>query len=443
MPMITYRFPRYLELLCEQLAEVEKPGYRAALAKMRCVNMDEVELRGAEAVVWAAATTHGFLIIHGDQLSVRHALRAIKAKADGFTMTESLKFIELIRLGDFHTLMAMTVKHVEALMPSMTSKNPLCLAALALLTFRSHKIKNKEKDIKKSGSYEEHENFLLSCGKEFLLDGLKTYQVEQQVAGITFDESEAGAINFIKKFLCEKRVDLWYSPDRPAAAYHDSLQAYLANVCSRTILTLAFKHAVREGDAICIHGLHRIFATMFQYSHANNQSQYGPSLLVQIVDFESASSRSKQRVNLLVSCNTTGNLGRNKAIDMVCENEVMGVKDLFTNMHHALEVTVVEKAVKAYNTIKMIKNHHLDCLEMNDRKAGSGNSERYFKECDKEDVREELQGVGAWYSDTSREKVTYTEEIQGMWDNVTQKKIEKFMRDKKELYDLERADLYD
>jgi hypothetical protein len=193
----TYRFPRYLELLCEQLPEVEKPGYRAALAKMRDVNVAEAELRGAEAVVWAAATTHGFLIIHGDQLSVRHALRAIKAKADGFTLTESLKFIELVRLGDFHTLMAMTVKHVEALMPSMSSKNPLCLAALALLTFRSHKIKNKEKDIKKSGSYEEHENFFLSCGKEFLLDGLQTFQVEQQVAGISFDESEAGAIKFM------------------------------------------------------------------------------------------------------------------------------------------------------------------------------------------------------------------------------------------------------
>ena len=67
----------------------------------------------------------------------------------------------------------------------------------------------------------------------------------------------------------------------------------------------------------------------------------------------------------------------------------------------------------------------------------------YFKACDKEDVREELQRVGAWYSDTSREKVTYTEEMQGMWDNVTEKKIEKFLKNKKELYDLERANLYD
>jgi hypothetical protein len=223
--------------------------------------------------------------------------------------------------------------------------------------------------------------------------------------------------------------------------HHDSVQAYLSNLSARCLLTLAFKHAVREGDAMCIHGLHRIFAIMFQYSHDNNQSQYGPSLLNQIVDYEGASSRAKQRINLLISCNMTGELGRNKALDMVNENEVMNLKDLLTKMHHALEVTVIEKAVKAYNPMKIIKNHHLDCLEMTKHKSGSGSSEKYFKESDKEDVKEELEKVSGWYTDTDREKIVYTQESLMMWDRVTEKKVKKFVMDKKELYDLGRGEL--
>jgi hypothetical protein len=435
-------FSRYLDLLPERLAEEERPEFRAALAQMRNVNVGEAELRSAEAVVWAVATTHGFLIIHGDQLSVRHALLAINAKKDGFTKAESLKFIEIIRLGDFHTLMAQTAKHLGALMPSpMSSRNPLSLAALAILTYRSHKISNNEKDIKKCGAYEEHENFFVSVGKEFLVDGLKTFLVEQQVDGVRIDESKAGAIDFLQKFLGTKRIDLWYDPDRPAAVYHDSVQAYLANLSARCLLTLAFKHAVREGDAMCLHGLHRIFAIMFQYSQDNNRSQYGPSLLSQIVDYEGASSRAKQRINLLISCNLTGDLGRNKALDMVNENEVMNLKDLLTKMHHAVEVTVVEKAVKAYNPMKIIKSHHLDCLEMTKHKSGGGSSEKYFKESDKEDVREELARASGWYASSDREKIVYTQESLMMWDRVTKKKVKKFVMDKKELYDLSRGEL--
>ena len=126
---------------------------------------------------------------------------------------------------------------------------------------------------------------------------------------------------------------------------------------------------------------------------------------------------------------------------MVNKNEVMNLKDLLTKIHHALEVTVVEKAVKAYNPMKIIKSHHLDCLEMTKHKSGGGSSEKYFKESDKEDVREELERASGWYADTDREKIVYTHESLMMWDRVTEKKVKKFVMDKKELYDLGRGEL--
>lgn len=51
-------FPRYLDLLSERLAEEERAVFRTALPQMPDVSITEAELRGAEAFVWAAATTH-------------------------------------------------------------------------------------------------------------------------------------------------------------------------------------------------------------------------------------------------------------------------------------------------------------------------------------------------------------------------------------------------
>ena len=51
--------------------------------------------------------------------------------------------------------------------------------------------------------------------------------------------------------------------------------------------------------------------------------------------------------------------------------------------------------------------------------------------------------VAGWSSDSSREKVEYTESMLAMWDRVTVDKLKKFINNKKHLYDLERSTFFD
>ena len=89
-----------------------------------------------------------------------------------------------------------------------------------------------------------------------------------------------------------------------------------------------------------------------------------------LVDYAAASTRDKERIDLLVTTNSTGRPGCCIPIDMCCEHKVRQAKDLFRSFNSQLEVTLIKKAILAQNSTHIMKEHWIDCFGKGDMKTG-------------------------------------------------------------------------
>ena len=108
-------------------------------------------------------------------------------------------------------------------------------------------------------------------------------------------------------------------------------------------------------------------------------SKYAQYLLMNLIDYEAASSRDKERIDLLVTTNSTGRSGCSVPLDMCCEHNVRKVKDLFKSFNNQLETTLINKSVMSLNSMLGMKDHFVDCLGKGDLKSGGEHRHSHLK----------------------------------------------------------------
>ena len=107
----------------------------------------------------------------------------------------------------------------------------------------------------------------------------------------------------LREFLSNSNIQLWWDPAVKEPIYYDDAEEYAVNTATRTIILMAYKHALKYGDATCIHAIHKILAIFFQFSSDVMNSQYGPSLMNECIDYEGLSSMDKMRVDTMICIN--------------------------------------------------------------------------------------------------------------------------------------------
>ena len=149
--------------------------------------------------------------------------------------------------------------------------------------------------------------------------------------------------------------------------------------------------------------------------------------MLNIVEYEAASSRDKERINLLVTTNSTGQLGYCIPTDMACEHRVRQIKDLLRSYHNQLETVLIEKSVLAQNVILKMSDHFHDSIGKPQFKPGGEHRHEYLDDEEKAIVREELKRVNMFSLSEREEKVTFNVPTRRVWENLSDEKIDKFL----------------
>jgi hypothetical protein len=428
-----------LSLLAQRLEGEEKEVYSAALLNVKSVGATNQELKDAEAIINAVVDRFGGMLAWGDQLTVKKALEAVGSRKNDWTRLEQLAYIAMFMLGDLHIIMAMVCKSFRALMPIETSENRGTFGSLASILMRSHRISNKEAKIKKSGNFEEHSNFMITVGSTLLEEALERYYAKLAVEGVVIEQTVAGARNFLDSFLTDSKIQLWWDPAAEELTFYDNAEEYAVSAATRALVLMVFKHAVKYGDATCIRTIHKVLAILFQFSSTNMNSQYGPSLMNECLDYEGLSSMDKMRADSMITVSMIGVEGKNIAVDCMCEHKVGGCKCLMDRFTTSFDLNVVERAMKAQNTVLQMTDYLLDSVCREDLKTGGGNSVIYFKEEEKAAIKKELRKLSPLEDPQGRDKVEYSFRVRGPWKGLTMAKVNRVVQHKAGLYDLERG----
>ena len=157
-------------------------------------------------------------------------------------------------------------------------------------------------------------------------------------------------------------------------------------------------------------------------------SRYAPFLLKNIVDYESASTRDKERINLLVTSNSTGKPGCCIPLDMLCEHKVKTVKQLLRSFQNQLETTLITKAVLAENSTVAMKEHFFESIGKGKTVGGGEHRHDLFKNGEKEVVRSQLQRLNMFSSESSRRtEVNFHVKSRKVWETLDDEKVDLFL----------------
>ena len=145
-----------------------------------------------------------------------------------------------------------------------------------------------------------------------------------------------------------------------------------------------------------------------------------------VVDYEGASTRDKERLDLLVTTNSSGCKGCNIPVDMCCEHNVRKVKTLLRSYHNQLEHNLIVKSVKANNSTMIIRDHVFDSLGKGDLKAGGDHRQRHLQDEEKKIVRKELRRLKMFDPDSNR-NVKFNITIRRVWENLKDENVDIFL----------------
>jgi hypothetical protein len=73
--------------------------------------------------------------------------------------------------------------------------------------------------------------------------------------------------------------------------------------------------------------------------------------------FMGASPRTKARIDLLVTCNPTGGLGKGLPRDQINDHDVKVVKESLLRLHSQITDNVLSKAILGDNVLSQIQEH--------------------------------------------------------------------------------------
>ena len=322
----------------------------------------------------------------------------------------------------FHLRMNKSIQDLECGMPTEVNVDD----ELSLGYFRTYlglnQITNKADNIKRCGEFEKHDQFLLEVGKEILIDAFKTF-LRDNTASIV--KTTAGAISLILRFLSESDIKYFYDPENfdEKVKFDDVLSA-CRDTAGRTFLALVADKVEHEGDGMGVRAVRKVMIPYFLNKKIAQTSKYAISLMSNLVNFMGASERTKQRIDLLATCNPTGGLGKSLARDQVNEHKVKLVKESVRGLHSQLTDSVLSKAVLGDNVLHQIQEHDEESMLL--RFSGGRTSYRYIGEAERVKIRAEIEQVKPF--DLNREKREYFEKTSGsVFSGLSLERVDKFL----------------
>ena len=324
----------------------------------------------------------------------------------------------------FHLRMNKSIQDLESGMPAETNVED----ELSLGYFRTHlalsDISNKAENIKRCGAFEKHDNFLLKVGEEILINGFKTF-LSKNTESIT--KTTEGAISLILRFLRESDIKYFYDSDNfdEKLKFDDVLSA-CRDISGRTVLSLVADKVEHEGDGLGIRAVRKAIIPYFLNRKIAQTSKYAISLMTNMVCFMGASERTKQRIDLLATCNPSGGLGKGLARDQVNEHKVKLVKESVRGLHSQLTDNIVAKTVLGDNDLNQIKEHDEESILQ--QLSGGRTSYRYIGDDKRMKIREEIEKVQPF--DLTREKQKYlhfADCLGSVYSGLTPERIEMFL----------------
>ena len=141
---------------------------------------------------------------------------------------------------------------------------------------------------------------------------------------------------------------------------------------------------------------------------------------------QSSSERTKERMDELVCCNTSGLPAGGLCRDKVIEIIVRAVKDKLKNLHSSMKDQVIDKLIASLSTVNKIVDH--DAKSMGCEGFGIQASYDYIGEDIRLFMREKIADMNPF--NLEREKVDLLDKSQGLspFSGMTTAKLSRFVK---------------
>ena len=204
------------------------------------------------------------------------------------------------------------------------------------------KISNAESNIKKCGNFELHDQYITELGVQFLVNVFQNY-LEENVEDLdvnTKSDAQQLILDFLDKSDIKYLYDIEHADER---CKFDDLLSYCRDLSSRAVLSLVLDKMEGERDAQGLRALKTNMVTYFLNRKQNRQdSKYAIALFFDLVLEQSASERTRTRMENTVCINTSGKPGDGKHRDLVNEHVVRETKGAIKGMHSSLKEEIIK-----------------------------------------------------------------------------------------------------
>ena len=190
------------------------------------------------------------------------------------------------------------------------------------------------------------------------------------------------------------------------------------------MLSLVADKVEHHGDGLGIRGVRVAMIPYFLNKQKAQTSKYAIALLTNLINFKGASERTKQRIDLLATCNPSGGLGKGLARDHFNEHKVKLVKQSVKGLHSQLTDSMLSKTVLGDNVLNLLQEHDNESMLL--QTSGGRTSHRYIGEEERKKIREELEQVMPF--DLNREKREHYDKSSGsVFSGLSVERVEKFV----------------
>ena len=147
---------------------------------------------------------------------------------------------------------------------------------------------------------------------------------------------------------------------------------------------------------------------------------------------KSMSPRTKQRMDNLVCCNTSGLVGGGLFRDKVIEIIVRSVKTKLNNLHMTVNNTVLDKSISSLSTVSKIVQHDLESMSVGN--LGLQSSYDYIGDNARKYMREKIAELNPFSS--ARSQITLLDKSNGLspFSGMSMEKLERFVKRNKKNY---------
>ena len=411
---------QYLTLVGEQA--LDQKQYFQDLKMIMSLEITHDEREAAEERIKVEVKNAGDLICHGDLLTKERFETVKRLAQSGVSAIERFEFMPIFRIGMFHLRMNKTIQDIECGMPVAVNVED----ELSLGFFRTilglNKISNDAENIKRCGEFEKHDQFLLEIGKEMLIEAFKCFIDKYKEPMI---KTSNGAVELVLKFLSVSDIKYFWDPDNcNEKEKFDDILSSCKDTAGRTVLALVADKVEHEGDGMGIRAVRKAMIPYFLNKKIKQTSKYAIALLSDLVVYKGSSDRTKERIDLLATCNPSGGMGKGLARNQVNEHKVKLVKQSVRGLHSQLTDSVLSKTVLGSNVLSQLQEYDTEAMLL--PPSGGGTSYKYMGEDLRLKIRAEIQKVKPF--DLNRDKREYYDKPSGsVFRDLTVDRVERFL----------------